>query len=47
MASISINKYKEVEREKVEYEKPEVIFGRIKGLEEEINCAVADLEKMI
>ena len=44
---LSINKYKEVEREKVEYEKPEVIFGRIKGLEEEINCAVADLEKMI
>ena len=33
---LSINKYKEVEREKVEYEKPEVIFGRIKGLEEEI-----------
>ena len=44
---LSINKYKEVDREKVEYEKPEVIFGRIKGLEEEINCAVADLEKMI
>ena len=44
---LSINKYKEVEREKVEYEKPEVIFGRIKGLEEEINCAVAELEKMI
>ncbi len=44
---LSINKYKEVERVKVEYEKPEVILGRIKSLEEEINSAMSDLEKMM
>ncbi len=44
---LSINKYKEVEREKVEYEQPSVILGRIKALEAEINSALSDLEKMI
>ena len=34
---LSINKYKEIEREVVVYEKPEVILGRIEELEEEIN----------
>lgn len=41
---LSINKYKEVERVKVEYEKPEVILGRIKELESEIQSALAELK---
>ena len=44
---LSINKYKEVERVKVEYEKPEVILDRIKALESEIGSALSDLEKML
>ena len=44
---LSINKYKEVERVKVEYEKPEVILDRIKALEGEIGSALSDLEKMM
>lgn len=44
---LSINKYKEVERVKVEYEKPEVILDRIKALEGEIGSALSDLEKML
>ena len=37
---LSINKYKEVEREKVEYESTEVIQGRIEALESEIAAAI-------
>lgn len=44
---LSINKYKEVEKVKVEYEKPEVILDRIKALESEIGSALSDLEKML
>ena len=44
---LSINKYKEVEREKVEYEKPEVILARIESLEEEIRQAIVDFRKMM
>jgi len=44
---LSINKYKEVERVKVEYEKPTVILDRIKALEAEINSALSDIEKVI
>ena len=43
---LSINKYKEIEREKVEYEASEVIMGRIEQLEEEIQSAMEDLRKM-
>lgn len=43
---LSINKYKEIEREKVEYEASEVIMGRIEKLETEIQCAMIDLRKM-
>ena len=39
---LSINKYKEVEREKVVYEAPEVILGRIESLENEINEALSE-----
>ena len=44
---LSINKYKEVERVKVEYEKPEVIMSRIKTLEQEITEALSELDKMM
>ena len=43
---LSINKYKEIEREKVEYEASDVIMGRIEKLETEIQCAMIDLRKM-
>ena len=41
---LSINKYKEVEREKVEYEPTEVIMARICQLENEIAAAFNDLK---
>jgi type I restriction enzyme M protein len=37
---LSINKYKEVEREKVVYDSTEVIQGRIEALESEIAAAI-------
>ena len=39
---LSMNKYKEVEREVVEYDKPEVILDRIGNLETEISAALAE-----
>ena len=39
---LSMNKYKEVEREVVEYEKPDVILCRIDALESEISEALAE-----
>ena len=39
---LSINKYKEVEREKVEYDSTEVIQGRIEALESEIAAAIKE-----
>ena len=39
---LSINKYKEVERVKVEYEKPEVVLERIEALQGEINAAIKE-----
>lgn len=39
---LSINKYKEVVREKVVYEEPSVILGRIEALESEIADAIAE-----
>jgi len=42
---LSINKYKEVERVKVEYEAPEVIFGKIASLQEDINNAMAEFKE--
>ena len=41
---LSMNKYKEVEREIVVYDKPEVIFGRIAKLEEEIGEALKEFD---
>ena len=40
--SLAINKYKEVEREKVVYDAPEVILGRIEKLQSEINDAMQE-----
>lgn len=39
---LSINKYKEIEREKVVYESPSVIFNRITTLEQEISAALKE-----
>ncbi|MBQ2491843.1 MAG: N-6 DNA methylase, partial [Bacteroidales bacterium] len=39
---LSMNKYKEVEREVVQYEKPDVILGRIDTLQSEISAALAE-----
>jgi len=39
---LSINKYKEVEKVKVEYEKPEVVFERIETLQKEIAEAMEE-----
>lgn len=44
---LSINKYKEIEREKVVYESSEVLMNRIEGLETQILQAFAELKKMI
>ena len=42
---LSINKYKEVEREKVEYEPTEVIIDRVIKLEDEISAAVKEFKE--
>ena len=42
---LSMNKYKEVEREVVEYEQPEVILGRIDTLQSQITEALAEFRK--
>lgn len=42
---LSINKYKEVEREKVVYDAPEVIYDRIATLQEEIQNAMAEFKE--
>lgn len=39
---LSINKYKEVEKVKVEYEEPAVVLGRIESLQSEVNAALAE-----
>ncbi len=44
---LSINKYKEVEREQVVYDAPEVIMERIVQLEREINSAFDELKKQL
>ena len=44
---LSINKYKEVEYEAVEYPKPQEIISKIMTLEEEIKQGIEDLQKML
>ena len=42
---LSINKYKEVEKVKVEYEEPSVVLGRIETLQSEITTAIAEFRE--
>lgn len=44
---LSINRYKEVEYEEIEYEPPKKIIGDIKKLETEIQQGLDELEKML
>lgn len=44
---LSINKYKEIEYEEVQYEAPSIIVKKIQTLEEEIQQGLKELEKMI
>ncbi|PWT28767.1 type I restriction-modification system subunit M [Butyrivibrio fibrisolvens] len=44
---LSINKYKEVVYEKVEYEPTDVIIGKIESLETEIQTEMAELKKLL
>lgn len=44
---LSINKYKEIEYEKIEYDAPEVIIGRIEELETEIQKEMSELKKLL
>lgn len=44
---LSINKYKEIVYEKVEYEPTSVILGKINALESEIQQELAELQKML
>ncbi len=44
---LSVNRYKEVEYEAVEYDPPEVILARLKELDEEIAKGRAELEEML
>lgn len=42
---LSINKYKEVEKVKVEYEEPSVVLGRIESLQSEITASIAEFRE--
>ena len=42
--SLAINKYKEVERERVVYDAPEVILSRIETLQGEITAAMNEFK---
>ncbi len=44
---LSINKYKEIEYEEVEYDAPSIILERVKSLEEEIIQGLEELERML
>lgn len=44
---LSINKYKEIVYEEVEYDAPEVILGRVKEVEKEIQEGLEELERML
>jgi type I restriction enzyme M protein len=44
---LSISKYKEIEYEEVQYEKPEVILDQIEALEDQIKENIAELRKLL
>ena len=44
---LSINRYKEIEYEEMEYEPPKIILGKLRSLEAEIISDLDELEKML
>ena len=44
---LSVNRYKEVEYEEVEYDPPEVILARLKDLDDEIARGRSELEELL
>ncbi|MEI6102981.1 MAG: class I SAM-dependent DNA methyltransferase [Methanothrix sp.] len=44
---LSISKYREIEYQEVEYEKPKVILDKIEALEDQIKANVAELRRML
>ena len=44
---LSINRYKEIEYEEVEYEPPKVILAKLRALENEIRADLDELERML
>ncbi|HSD59035.1 MAG TPA: N-6 DNA methylase [Methanotrichaceae archaeon] len=44
---LSISKYKEIEYEEVQYEKPEIILNKIEELEDQIKVNIAELRKLL
>ena len=44
---LSVNRYKEVEYEAVEYEPPKVILGRLAALEKDIAKERGELERLL
>jgi len=44
---LSINRYKEIVYEEVEYEAPEVIIGYVRELEEEVYAGLDNIEKLV
>jgi len=44
---LSISRYKEIEYEEVQYEKPEVIIAKIETLEHEIQKSLQDLKTLL
>ena len=44
---LSINRYKEIVHEEVEYDPPRVVIGRLKKLEKEIAADLEELEAML
>ena len=44
---LSINRYKEIVYEEVEYEAPEKIVGYVRELEEEIYAGLDKIEKLV
>ena len=44
---LSINRYKEIVYEEVEYDEPTVILDRVAGLEKDITKGIKDLQKML
>ena len=44
---LSISRYKKIEYEEIEYEKPEVIMGKVLNLEKEIESDIENIKKML